>query len=144
MYDLIENKFPFEFNAESIKIDDVAINLEQVEITWRLKGGTMPIGNNLSIQEYIKYTTKAIQDDETLEVIKSLVGKFDNYIPLFAIRNRLTHLTRFEQDEAINSLSKNDIIELSKLNEPWSYTEEQRSAGIPTPISGDLFFAILN
>ena len=146
LFDRIDNKFPFEFNEEAFEIDDVAINLEEakITITWRLKGGTIPVGNKLSIREYIEYTAKATDTNETLEVIKSLVDEFDNYIPLFAIRNQLKHLSRSEQDEAINSLTRKDIIELSKTNEPWLYSEEQRSAGIPTPISGDLFFAILN
>ena len=144
LYDRIENEFPFKFNKESIEIDDVVIDCSEVQITWRFTGGTLPIGNDLSIDEYLQYTAKSAEKNDILEVIKNLVDEFDNYIPLYEIRNRLTHLSREEQDDAINELSRTDVIELSKLSEPWFYTEEQRSAGIPTPIAGDLFFVILN
>ena len=144
LYDLIENEFPFEFNAKSIEVHNVALNREQVEITWRLKGGTSAIDNNLSIEEYIKYTAKATDSNETLAVIKSLKEEFENYIPLHEIRKRLAHLSRGKQDDAINALSKTDIIELSTLNEPINYTKEQLNAGIPTKIGTYLFFVILN
>ena len=144
LYDRIENELPFEFNKESIEIDDVVIDCSEVKIIWRFTGGTLPIGNDLSVDEYLQYTAKSAEKNEILEVIKSLVDKFDNYVPLYEIRNRVTHLSREEQDDAINELSRTDVIELSKLSEPWFYTEEQRSAGIPTPIAGDLFFVILN
>ena len=144
LYDRVKNEFPFKFDADSIKILDVDLNQNQVEISWKFKEGIMPIDNSLSIDEYLKYSTQAVEFNDILEVIKSLKDRFDNYIPLFEIRNRLKHLTRDQQDEQIYSLSREDIIELSKLSEPWFYTEEQRSAGIPTPIAGDLFFVILN
>lgn len=144
LYDRIENEFPFEFNADAIEIDSVALDRGEVIITWRFKGGTLPIGNNLSIDEYLQYTTTAAESNETLDAIKSLKNEFDNYIPLYKIRNRLKHLSRVAQDEAIFELMREDIIELSKLNEPWLYSDEQRSAGIPTPVGGDWFFAILN
>ena len=144
MYDRAENVFPFEFNADSIEVDSVKLDLAEVKITWRLKGGTMPIDNNLSVEQYSKYAAKAAGGNETLEVIKCLKDEFNNYIPLYEVRNRLTHLTRAEQDEEIYSLMRKDVVELSKLNEPWLFSDEQRSAGIPTPISGDLFFVILN
>ena len=86
----------------------------------------------------------AAESDEILEVIKNLKDKFDNYVPLYEIRKQLTHLSRDEQDEAIQFLSRIDIIELSTLNEPINYTEEQLEAGIPTKIGTYLFFVVLN
>ena len=144
LYDRVKNEFPFKFDADSIEIVDVTLNRDQVEISWKFKKGVLPIDNKLSVDEYLKYRAQAVEPNDILEVIKSLKDEFDNYIPLFEIRNRLKHLTREQQDEQIYSLSRNDTIELSKLSEPWFYTEEQRSAGIPTPIAGDLFFVILN
>ena len=144
LYDRVKNEFPFKFDADSIEVVDITLNRDQVEISWKFKKGVLPINNLLSVDEYLKYSTQAVEINETLEVIKSLKDSFDNYIPLFEIRNQLKHLTREQQDKEIYSLSRNDIIELSKLSEPWFYTEEQRAAGIPTPIAGDLFFVILN
>ena len=144
LHDSNENKFPFEFNEETIEVDNVAIDQKQVIITWRLKGSTLPIGYNFSIDEYLQYTTKAVEGNETLKVIKSLKDEFDNFTPLYEIRNRLKHLTRKEQDEAIFDLMREDVIELSKLNEPWLYSDEQCAAGIPTPVGGNWFFVILN
>ena len=86
----------------------------------------------------------AAAGDEILEAIKSIKDKFENYTPLYEIRKRLTHLSREEQDKAIQFLSRIDIIELSTLNEPINYTEEQLKAGIPTKIGTYLFFVILN
>ena len=86
----------------------------------------------------------AAAGDEILEVIKILKDKFENYTPLYEIRKRLTHISREEQDKAIQFLSRIDIIELSTLNEPINYTEEQLKAGIPTKIGTYLFFVILN
>ena len=117
----------------------------RVHITWH---GYLPIDMkvciHIAIERYIEITTSTkIEEvpivtetlpktsEETLEVIENLKDEFENYIPLYEIRNRLKHLTRFEQDEAIYSLMRKDIIELSKLNEPWLYSDEQCAAGIP-------------
>ena len=144
LYNRVKDEFPFKFNSDSIEILDVDLTRDQVEISWKFKEGIMPISNIFTIDGYLEYSAQAVEPNDILEVIKSLKDKFENYIPLFEIRNRLKHLTRDQQDEQIYSLSRNDTIELSKLSEPWFYTEEQRSAGIPTPIAGDLFFVILN
>ena len=139
-------------------IDEVKVIDGRVHITWY---GYLPVDMKIcihfAIERYIEVTTSTKNDEvpivtetlpktseETLEVIEDLKDEFENYISLYEIRNRLKHLTRFEQDEAIYALMRKDIIELSKLNEPWFYSDEQRSAGIPTPVGGDWFFAILN
>ena len=144
LYDRFKHEFPFEFNAGSIEIVDVVLNRHEVEISWKFKKGIMPISHIFTVGGYLEYSNQAVEINETLEVIKSLKEEFRNHIPLFEIRTRLKHLTRDQQDEQIYSLSRNDTIELSKLNEPWIYTEEQRSAGIiPTALGGNLFFVSL-
>ena len=148
---------PEDLERDAI-VDEVKVIDGRVHITWH---GYMPVDMktsiHIAIKRYIEITTSTKNEEvpivtetlpktseETLEVIEDLKDEFENYIPLSEIRNRLTHLTRTEQDEAIYSLMRKDIIELSKLNEPWLYSDEQRSAGIPTPVGGDWFFAILN
>ena len=158
LIDYYEGLIPPEDLERDAIIDEVKVIDGRVHITWH---GYMPVDMksriHIAIERYIEITTSTKNDEvpivtetlpktseETLEAIEDLVFEFENYVPLYEIRNRLTHLTRTEQDEAIYSLMRKDIIELSKLNEPWLYSEEQRSAGIPTPVGGDWFFAILN
>ena len=158
LIDYYEGLIPPEDLERDAIIDEVKVIDGRVHITWY---GYMPVDMknriHFAIERYIEITTSTKNDEvsivtetlpktsnETLKVIKSIKDEFDNYIPLYKIRNQLKHLTRTEQDEAIFELMREDIIELSKLNEPWLYSDEQRSAGIPTPVGGDWFFAILN
>lgn len=78
-----------------------------------------------------------------LDIIKELAPKFDNYTPIFEYRARMEHLTREQQDQELYKLEQLNKISLSKLAEVTQYSEEQRAAGIPTPVGGDLFFIIL-
>ena len=144
LYDRFKHEFPFKFDADSIEVVDVILTRDEVEISWKFKKGIMPINHIFTVDGYVEYSTQAVEINETLEVIKSLKEEFQNHIPLFEIRNRLKHLTREQQDEQIYFLSRNDTVQLSKLSEPWIYTEEQRSAGIiPTALGGNLFFVSL-
>ena len=158
LIDYYEGLIPPEDLERDAIIDEVKVIDGRVHITWH---GYMPVDMksriHIAIERYIEITTSNENNEvsivtetlpktsnKTLEVIKSLKDEFENYIPLYEVRNRLTHLTRKEQDEAIFELMREDILELSKLNEPWLYSDEQCAAGIPTPVGGDWFFAILN
>ena len=171
----IESKFPDPLTEETLIIDSVEINdWNKVEIVWHRKGTTMQIGNHFSIEEYLEITATSdnieisvilpeedqdSQTSETLEVLESLKDNFNNYIPLYEVRNRLPHLDRDRQDEELYKLMRLDLIELSKLAEPWHYSDRQgrqaqpgseallqavrqRLAGIEQPCGGAWFFAI--
>ena len=82
-------------------------------------------------------------DEEILEIIRGLDRQFrtDNYLPIFHLRERLQPpLSREELDRALYRLERNDLIELSALQEVRAYTPEQIDAGIPQNVGGHLFF----
>lgn len=81
-----------------------------------------------------------------VSAIQGLREQFDNFIPLFAIRDtpEFAGLSRQQQDEALRALQRQDIIEMSTLQDVTQYTPEQQAAGIPNPIGGDDFFVILS
>lgn len=126
LIDYYEGLIPPEDLERDAIIDEMKVIGGRVHITWY---GYLPVDIknriHFAIERYIEITTSNENNEvsivtetlpktsnKTLEVIKSLVDEFDNYIPLFAIRNQLKHLSRSEQDDAIYSLSRNDIIEL--------------------------------
>ena len=81
-----------------------------------------------------------------VSAIQGLREQFDNFIPLFAVRDtpEFASLSRQQQDEALRALQRQDIIEMSTLQDVTQYTPEQQAAGIPNPIGGDDFFVILS
>lgn len=81
-----------------------------------------------------------------VSAIQGLREQFDNFIPLFAVRDtpEFAGLSRQQQDEALRALQRQDIIEMSTLQDVTQYTPEQQAAGIPNPIGGDDFFVILS
>jgi len=84
-----------------------------------------------------------ITDEEVLQTIEKLDKELgtENYLPIFHLRQKLQPpLSRDELDQALYRLQKNDLIELSTLLDPTSYTPEQLNTGIPQNIGGSLFF----
>ena len=111
----------------------------------------------LSIQEFAKdvftegstsmtRTISAPSVTPEVSAIQGLREQFDNFIPLFAVRDtpEFAGLSRQQQDEALRALQRQDIIEMSTLQDVTQYTPEQQAAGIPNPIGGDDFFVILS
>lgn len=85
-------------------------------------------------------------DIEILKIIQNLDRELatDNYLPIFYLRQKLQPpLSRAEVDQALYRLQRNDLIELSSLQETIAYTPEQIEAGIPQDIGGPLFFIIV-
>lgn len=85
-------------------------------------------------------------DTEILKIIQNLDRELatDNYLPIFYLRQKLQPpLSRAEVDQALYRLQRNDLIELSSLQEAIAYTPEQIEAGIPQDIGGPLFFIIV-
>lgn len=85
-------------------------------------------------------------DVEILQLIKDLDGELatDNYLPIFYLRQKLQPpLSREEVNQILYRLQRNDLIELSSLQEAIAYTPEQIEAGIPQDIGGPLFFIIV-
>ena len=78
--------------------------------------------------------------------IQGLVEQYDNFIPLFAVREtpEFSSLSRESQDTLLRSLQRQDIIEMSTLQDVTQFTPEQQAAGIPNLIGGDDFFVILS
>ena len=78
--------------------------------------------------------------------IQGLVEQYDNFIPLFAVREtpEFSSLSRESQDNLLRSLQRQDIIEMSTLQDVTQFTPEQQAAGIPNLIGGDDFFVILS
>jgi hypothetical protein len=86
-------------------------------------------------------------DQQVLETIKKLDYELgtENYLPIFHLREKLQPpLSRDELDQALYRLQRNDLIDLSSLQEVSAYTPEQIDAGIPQNIGGQLFFIIVN
>ena len=86
------------------------------------------------------------RDEEILQVIRDLDQQLrtDNYLPIFYLREKLQPpLSREELDRALYRLERNNLIELSALQEVIAYTKEQIDAGIPQNIGGRLFFIIV-
>lgn len=86
-------------------------------------------------------------DEQVLETIKKLDYELgtENYLPIFHLREKLQPpLSRDELDQALYRLQRNDLIDLSSLQEVSAYTPEQIDAGIPQNIGGQLFFIIVN
>lgn len=82
-------------------------------------------------------------DDEVLQMIQLLDHELgtENYLPIFHLRYSFQPpLTRDELDQALYRLQRNDMIDLSSLQEAIAYTPEQLDAGIPQDIGGPLFF----
>ena len=148
---------PEEIERDAI-IDEVKIIDGRVHITWY---GYLPVDMkiciHIAIERYIEITKTTVDEveipvvppssvasDETLDAIVNLKDEFDNCASLHEVRNRLTHLTKEEQDEALYQLERSDRIRLIKLSEPLCYSDQQRAAGIPQVCGGDRIFAILN
>jgi len=88
----------------------------------------------------------APSDEEILQLIRDLDRQLrtDNYLPIFHLREKLQPpLSREELDRALYRLERNNLIELSALQEVIAYTPEQIDAGIPQNIGGRLFFIIV-
>ncbi len=91
------------------------------------------------------FSSDSVSDDKILETIKALDEEHltDNYLPIYLYRNALSQLTRTQQDEVLYRLESKDLIELSTLSEPRSYTPDQVKAGIKQDIGGSLFFIVV-
>lgn len=102
----------------------------------------------LSISENSEIETiSKPSDEQVLETIKKLDRELgtENYLPIFHLREKLQPpLSRDELDHALYRLQRNDLIDLSSLQEVSAYTPEQIDAGIPQNIGGQLFFIIVN
>ncbi|MGK7900075.1 MAG: hypothetical protein AB4352_01440 [Hormoscilla sp.] len=88
----------------------------------------------------------APSDEDILQLIRDLDQQLrtDNYLPIFHLREKLQPpLSREELDRALYRLERNNLIELSALQEVIAYTPEQIDAGIPQNIGGRLFFIIV-
>jgi hypothetical protein len=87
-----------------------------------------------------------LNDDLILQAIRDLDRELntDNYLPIFHLREKFSHLSREQFDQAIYRLQRQDKIELSLLQEGMSYTLEQIKAGIYQEFGGTLFFIIVN
>ena len=99
-----------------------------------------PISVNISVENQPS-------DEEIIQIIRDLDRHLgtENYLPIFHVRQKLQSLlTRDELDQALYRLQRNDIIELSSLQEAIAYTPEQIEAGIPQNVGGPLFFIIVN
>ncbi|NJO40722.1 MAG: hypothetical protein HC769_08345 [Cyanobacteria bacterium CRU_2_1] len=86
-------------------------------------------------------------DEAIVEVIKELDRELgtENYLPIFYLRQKVQPLlSRDELDRALYRLQRNDLIELSSLQEAAAYTPEQIDAGIPQNVGGSLFFITVN
>lgn len=82
-------------------------------------------------------------DAEILQTIQTLDRELgsQNYLPLFHLRQKLQPpFSRDELDQALYRLQRQDLIELSSLQDATRYTSEQVEAGIPQDIGGSLFF----
>jgi len=116
------------------------------------------------VSDYLRFMRKSVQKQETLEsatesapaispsdeeilqLIRDLDQQLrtDNYLPIFHLREKLQPpLSREELDLALYRLERNNLIELSALQEVIAYTPEQIDAGIPQNIGGRLFFIIV-
>ena len=119
---------PEEIERDAI-IDEVKIIDGRVHITWY---GYLPVDMkiciHIAIERYIEITKTTVDEveipvvppssvasDETLDAIVNLKDEFENFIPFYEIRNRLTHLTKEEQDEALYQLERSDRIPDRKL-----------------------------
>ena len=88
----------------------------------------------------------APSDEEILQLIGDLDQQLrtDNYLPIFHLREKLQPpMSREELDRALYRLERNNLIELSALQEVVAYKPEQIDAGIPQNIGGRLFFIIV-
>ncbi|BAZ80698.1 transcription factor RcaD [Sphaerospermopsis kisseleviana CS-549] len=107
-----------------------------------------PVASVVSISENSEIETiSKPSDQQVLETIKKLDYELgtENYLPIFHLREKLQPpLSRDELDQALYRLQRNDLIDLSSLQEVSAYTPEQIDAGIPQNIGGQLFFIIVN
>ncbi|MEM7770426.1 MAG: hypothetical protein AAF327_07940 [Cyanobacteria bacterium P01_A01_bin.37] len=103
--------------------------------------------DSLSIAQTLRWkkSTKP-HDDEIHQMIRAIDHELgtNNYLPIFHVRSSLQPpLTRDELDQALYRLQRNDVIDLSSLQEAVTYSSEQIEAGIPQDIGGPLFFITL-
>lgn len=86
-------------------------------------------------------------DEDIFNLIRELDGELGakNYLPIFHLRQRLQPpLSREELDRALYRLQRQDLIDLSSLQDVRAYAREEVEAGIPQDIGGRLFFIIVN
>lgn len=117
---------------------------QQVEI---IKTENKQIQKTIKKQIIPNEEKKQPSDEEIVQIIRDLDKHLgtENYLPIFHVRQKLQSLlTRDELDKALYRLQRNDIIELSSLQEAIAYTPEQIEAGIPQNVGGPLFFIIVN
>lgn len=78
-----------------------------------------------------------------LQALESLKEEYSNYIPLFAYRALVPHLSREQQDEELYKLERNDTIRLSNLVEARNYNATQIEQGIQQRSGCPVFFATI-
>jgi hypothetical protein len=85
-------------------------------------------------------------EDAAIAAIKEIdtQGNYDNYVPIYLWRDRMSHLDRGAQDALLYRLQRCDRLEMSSVVETIHYTIEQLKAGIPQMAGGPLFFLIVN
>lgn len=64
----------------------------------------------------------------------------ENFLPIYFIRDIYSDMSRDELDECIYYLMRNDLIDVSTLQEASHYTPKQIDAGIVQIAGGPLFF----
>ncbi|MEO1521697.1 MAG: hypothetical protein AAFU78_13110 [Cyanobacteria bacterium J06633_2] len=99
--------------------------------------------NSSPIQAFRWRKSAKPSDVDILQLIKTLDHELGtgNYLPIFYVRQSLQPpLTRDELDQALYRLQRNDMIELSSLQESAAYSSEQVDSGLKQDIGGPLFF----
>jgi len=90
--------------------------------------------------------TEEIANDELAIEIYEAVQKLDydlgteNFLPIYHIRKHFKQYSRKDVDNALYTLMREDMVDVSTLQEASAYTPEQIDAGIAQAAGGALFF----
>ena len=90
-------------------------------------------------RESVEQVVKQLQRTSVEQVVQELLREYDGYAPIFAYRDRLSHLSRQQQDRELYRLEREGKIDLSTLQETRFYLDKLDQA-IPQEIGGPIFF----
>lgn len=75
-------------------------------------------------------------------ILRQLASDNDNYVPMFKVREAMPNLSRAQQDMLLYKLEREDVIEMSSLQEADMYTAAQIESGIKSKVGYTTLFYV--